>query len=111
LQENSAYAPSPFESLIRQYRKNLVYIGVRLADPQLLGDFPYEDRTDEDVVVRIADKAPHGCPASPRRSNVSRRASRLVFHRGQEIRRQALEVFGSFDLPAQRAGFANDCVL
>lgn len=29
----------PIETLIRQNRKNLFYIGIELADPQLQGDF------------------------------------------------------------------------
>jgi len=46
----------PIESLIRQDRKNLVYIGIKFANPQLHRDFPKGDGTDEDVVLRIADK-------------------------------------------------------
>jgi len=47
----------PIESLIRQDRKNLFYIGIKFANPQLHGDFPKGDSADEDVVLRIADKA------------------------------------------------------
>ncbi|MDH0910540.1 hypothetical protein N5C66_23635 [Rhizobium pusense] len=30
----------PVETLMRQNRKDLFYIGIELADPQLQGDFP-----------------------------------------------------------------------
>lgn len=46
----------PIESLIRQDRKNLVYIGLEFANPQLHDDFPKGDSTDEHVVLSIADK-------------------------------------------------------
>ena len=52
----------PIEALTRQDRKNLFYIGIKFADPQLHGDFPKGDRTDEDVVLRIADKASRMIP-------------------------------------------------
>ncbi|NRQ18314.1 hypothetical protein BHMPCIPO_05577 [Ensifer sesbaniae] len=32
----------PIEALTRQDRKNLFYIGIKFADPQLHGDFPRE---------------------------------------------------------------------
>jgi|GEM_PF-2901447 len=52
----------PIESLVRQDRKNLVYIGIKLANPQLHGDFPKGDSADEDVVLRIADKTTRMVP-------------------------------------------------
>jgi hypothetical protein len=105
----------PIESLLRQDHKNLFYICIKLADPQPHGDFPKGDNTDEDIVHRIADKATRMVPSfssSFSRHNkacVSR--SSLVFHRGQDVCRQAVEVFGNFDLPAQRARLANNNVL
>jgi hypothetical protein len=52
----------PIESLIRQDRKNLFYIGIEFANPQLHGDFPKGDSTDEDVVLRITDKTTRMVP-------------------------------------------------
>ncbi|MEY9164536.1 hypothetical protein ABIE78_002655 [Sinorhizobium fredii] len=52
----------PVESLTRQDRKNLFYIGIKFADPQLHRDFLKGDGTDEDVVLRIADKASRMIP-------------------------------------------------
>ena len=52
----------PIEPLIRQDRKNLVYIGIKFANPQLHGDFPKGDGTNEDVVPRIADKTTRMLP-------------------------------------------------
>src|SRR6266576_1788048 len=52
----------PVESLIRQDRNNLFYIGIKFTDPQLHGDFPKGDSTDEDVVCRIADKSTRMVP-------------------------------------------------
>ncbi|MDH6297784.1 hypothetical protein M2315_004274 [Agrobacterium fabrum] len=104
----------PIETLIRQDRKNLFYIGIEFANPQLHGDFPKGDSTDsQDRRKGYA----HGFPASRHRSTTTTRrayraeALRLVFHRSQDVRRQAVEVFGNFDLAAQRAGFASHNVL
>ncbi len=52
----------PIESLIRQDRKNLFYIGIEFANPQLHRDFPKGDSADEDVVLRIADNATRMLP-------------------------------------------------
>ncbi|MET3616031.1 hypothetical protein ABID16_004380 [Rhizobium aquaticum] len=52
----------PIESLIRRDRKNLFYIGIEFANPQLHGDFPKRDSTDEDVVLSIADKTTRMVP-------------------------------------------------
>jgi len=52
----------PIESLIRQDRKHLFYIGIKFADPQLHRDFLKGDRADEDVVLRIADKTTRVAP-------------------------------------------------
>jgi hypothetical protein len=52
----------PIETLIWQDRKNLVYIGIEFAYPQLHGDFPKGDSTDKDVVLRIADKTTRMVP-------------------------------------------------
>jgi len=52
----------PIETLIWQDCKNLVYIGIEFAYPQLHGDFPKGDSTDKDVVLRIVDKTTRMVP-------------------------------------------------
>ncbi|SEI14755.1 hypothetical protein SAMN05216228_102835 [Rhizobium tibeticum] len=55
----------PIETLLRQDRKNLVQIGIKLADPQLHGDFPQGEDADQNVVLGIADKATRMLPHFP----------------------------------------------
>jgi hypothetical protein len=52
----------PIESLIRQDRNDLFYIGIEFANPELHGDFPKGDSTNEDVILRIADKTTRMVP-------------------------------------------------